>query len=55
MTEDSGIDYVYDHTLGTEDGYFIYSTEQPSDVGGPAVMVTTAHHNSHLQCTMDFW
>lgn len=55
ITEDSGVDYVYDHTLGTDAGYFVYTSEQPSDIEGPAVMVTNPHHNSHLQCAMEFW
>lgn len=55
MTEDAGVDFVYDHTLGTDAGYFVYTSEQPSDVQGPAVMVTNPLHNSHLQCAMEFW
>nr|XP_053646985.1 MAM and LDL-receptor class A domain-containing protein 1-like [Cherax quadricarinatus] len=46
---------IYDHTLGTDAGYYIYVAQYSNDHSGPAVMLTDTHHNAYIDCTMDFW
>lgn len=55
MSDGTGYEIIMDHTLGTAAGYFLYITEQPSEISGPAVMISKALHNAFLGCTMNFW
>lgn len=54
-TSDGEDDVVYDHTMGTEEGHFLYVAEEPNDEGGPAVLASSVHYNSRVQCTLVFW
>ncbi|XP_042229112.1 MAM and LDL-receptor class A domain-containing protein 2-like [Homarus americanus] len=47
--------FIYDHTLGTPLGHFLYVLELASGDSGPAALVTRPHHNSQLYCAFIFW
>ncbi|XP_069940952.1 MAM and LDL-receptor class A domain-containing protein 2-like isoform X2 [Cherax quadricarinatus] len=46
---------IFDHTLGTAFGHFLYIGEEPSDNGGPATLISTTLHDSQIQCAFLFW
>ncbi|XP_045625135.2 MAM and LDL-receptor class A domain-containing protein 2 [Procambarus clarkii] len=54
-SDDNNGEYIYDHTLGTDLGHFLYVVEQPSDDGGPAALVTIPHHDSKIHCIFLLW
>ncbi|XP_071520575.1 LOW QUALITY PROTEIN: MAM and LDL-receptor class A domain-containing protein 1-like [Panulirus ornatus] len=54
LSDDVDSGNIYDHTTGTQEGYYLYVAKHASEHSGPALMLTLPHYNAHLDCTMNF-
>ena len=55
MTYDDRHPPLYDHTLESAHGNFLYIDDEPSGANGPATLTSLIHHQAYLECKMVFW
>lgn len=47
--------FIYDHTLGTAEGHFLYVDKGVGEYDGPAVALSPTLHDAYVDCGFTFW
>ncbi|XP_047484991.1 MAM and LDL-receptor class A domain-containing protein 1-like [Penaeus chinensis] len=47
--------FIYDHTLGTAEGHFLYVDRGLGEYDGPAVALSPTLRNAYIDCAFTFW